>query len=440
MKTIFRFLSLAVLAAGFIAAGNTAGFAQDACADVDGQTALYTKFTGVYGKNDEASLTTAVDSGKQFLEKYGECATVKEQADYMKKAVPALEAQLTKVREGAATGALLKRFDTAIQAKNYDDAYAAGNEFVSKFPNSPAAINLIVSMGQIGIRESYPPKKNYKYNNDTLKYAKMAIDQLNAGAKPKKDGTYGAFEYSCASKEECISVLTYGQGYITYYAQDNKKAALPILYQVTQLPGVAKDNPAVYATLGDYYFIDVKRLADEVQAKIKELQAAPDADKPAKDAEVKAKIAELNGYSERALEYYSRAYKLTKDDAASKAYKDGIYNQIKGIYNVRFAKTDGVDAYISQAMSKPLPDPTSPVTPISDPEPSKDASTTTGSTTTAPAATPATTPAKPATPAAKPTVPTKPASVNSGTTTAKKAGAASATKAKPAAARKAGSN
>ena len=80
MKTIFRFLSLAVLAAGFIAAGNTAGFAQDACADVDGQTALYTKFTGVYGKNDEASLTTAVDSGKQFLEKYGECATVKEQA------------------------------------------------------------------------------------------------------------------------------------------------------------------------------------------------------------------------------------------------------------------------------------------------------------------------------------------------------------------------
>ena len=440
MKTIFRFLSLAVLAAGFIAAGNTTGFAQDACADVDGQTALYTKFTGVYGKNDEASLRTAVDSGKQFLEKYGACEPVKEQADYLKKAVPALEKQLSDVVDRANVSKILKSFDDAVKAEKYDDAYAAGNEFISKYPNHPAAINLIVSMGQIGIRESYPPKKNYKYNNDTLRYAKMAIDQLNAGAKAKPDGTYGAFQYSCASKEECISLLTYGQGYITYYAQDNKQAALPILYHVTQLPGAAKNNPAVYATLGDYYFIDVKRLADEVQAKIKELQAAPDADKPAKDAEVKAKIAELNGYSERALEYYSRAYKLTKDDAASKAYKDGIYNQIKGIYNVRFAKTDGVDAYIAQAMAKPLPDPTSPVAPISDPEPSKDASTSTGSATTTPSTTPAATP-KPATPAAnKPAAPTKPASVNTGNATAKKAGAATATKAKPAATRKAGSN
>jgi tetratricopeptide (TPR) repeat protein len=442
MKTIFRFLSLAVLAAGFIAAGNTSGFAQDACADVDGQTALYTKFTGVYGKNDEASLTTAVESGKQFLEKYGACETVKEQADYLKKAVPALETQLKTVRERAATGALLKRFDTAVQSKSYDDAYVAGGEFISKFPDHPTTINLAVTLGQIGVAESYPPKKNYKYNNDTLKYAKMAIDQLNAGAKPKADGTYGVFQFSCANKEDCISQLTYGQAFITYYAQDNKQAALPIFYHVTQLPGSAKNNPAIYGTLGDYYFIDVKRLADEVQAKIKELQAAPDADKPAKDAEVKAKIAELNGYAERALDYYSRAYKMTKDDAASKAYKDGIYNQITGIYNVRTGSSDKakVDAYIAQAVTKPLPDPTSPVTPVSDPEAAKDASSTSGSAAaTAPATTPTATP-KPATPAAnKPAVPTKPSSVNGGATTAKKAGAATASKAKPGV-RKAGSN
>ena len=41
MKTIFRFLSLGAVLTAFVAVGTTASYAQEACADVDGQTEVF---------------------------------------------------------------------------------------------------------------------------------------------------------------------------------------------------------------------------------------------------------------------------------------------------------------------------------------------------------------------------------------------------------------
>ena len=83
MKTIFRFLNTGVMTVAILAVGAVTGFGQDACADVDGQNALYTKFTENFQKKTSADIKVAMDSGKGFLEKFGECASVKEQADYI---------------------------------------------------------------------------------------------------------------------------------------------------------------------------------------------------------------------------------------------------------------------------------------------------------------------------------------------------------------------
>jgi hypothetical protein len=97
------------------------------------------------------------------------------------------------------------------------------------------------------------------------------------------------------------------------------------------------------------------------------------------------------------MDYYSRAYKLAKSDTpAAKTYKEGLYKDLTILYEGRFNKKDGLDAYIASAATKPVPNPTTPVTPVIDPDP------TTTTTSAAPAA------AKPS--AASTTTPTKPLS------------------------------
>jgi hypothetical protein len=129
------------------------------------------------------------------------------------------------------------------------------------------------------------------------------------------------------------------------------------------------------------------------------------------EPKIKEAIGMLNGTAERAMDYYSRAYKLAKSDTpAAKTYKDSLYKDLTILYEGRFNKKDGLDAYIATVTAKPVPNPTTPVTPVNDPEPT---------TTTTTGAAPATGTAAPTT-AAKP--PTKPMSttVTTKTSVAKK--------------------
>ena len=107
---------------------------------------------------------------------------------------------------------------------------------------------------------------------------------------------------------------------------------------------------------------------------------------------------------ERSLDAYSRAYNVADEKLpAEKKIKDDVYRSLQVLYEQRFGKKDGLDAYISAASKNPLPDPTTAVLPVSDPEPD-----------TAPAVSSAT---KPASVIGKP-VPVKPA--NSKVTTGAK--------------------
>ena len=438
MKAIFRFLSSGVLMTAFVAVGITVGYAQDPaatpvpqdprCADADGQTAVYLKFTEAYPKTAIPDRKAAIEAGKQFLEKYGSCETVKEQADYLKGAVPKMEEALAKVEAALARSAILKRFDTGFETKKWDEVYAAGSEFVSRYPDDKALLNIMIPLGTIGLYESY--NKNYKYNDDTLKYAKMAIEKIKSGTPSDKYGVYN-FEYK--TKENALSELNYAIGYINYYAKNDKKAALPYYYDVSQTTGKNKNEPRVYATVGAFYVDEAAPLGEEI-AKLIELQkgTGTDEEKLAREKVIKEKVALFNGYAERALDAFSRAHKAAAagpDTPANKTLKDGLYKQLQTLFERRFETKVGLDTYIVATVAKPMPNPTSPVTPVADPEPAPTTTTTTTTTTTAPATT-----AKPAT-----TTPTKPASATitkvsatGSDVVAKPAETSTAVKAKPA--------
>ena len=380
MKTILRTIGLGAALAAIFAVGSVSALAQEACADVDGMNALYETVTGSYKSDDPATLQKAIDSGKQFVEKYGACEPAKVNAGWVSKNMPKWETRLADLKVQAVRGPIIARFDAAIKAKNWDDAYAAGDDFTAKFPNDPAAINMQVTLATIGYQEAF--NKNNKFAANGLKYAKISLDAIKNGtATAKPSGAFGSFQFECANKAECISLLTYATGYLTYFGQNNKQAAVPFFYEATKLPGTFAKYPATYGVIGDYYKETVVKLSEDLKTKIA-AQNEKDTDevKAQKEADIKQTIGLLNGYAERAMDAYSRAYDLTKNDPKTKAYSDGIYKQIQALYTVRFQKQDGLDAWIGAAVAKPFPDPTSTVTPVNDPDAS---SGTTGSTGTA---------------------------------------------------------
>lgn len=410
MKSVFRFLTIGL----FAAASAGATYAQDVCADIEGQQAIYKRFTDAFDK-DIPTRKNAVTAAKEYIEKYGACADAKPQVDYLKGYIPPTEAAIKKYEDDIAKGDLFKRFNTAMDSKNWDEVYASGKEIVAKEGDSQIGNDVTLALGSIGLDESY--KNNDKYNADTVRYAQMGIEKLQSG-KPFK--TYGVStkntNYSYINqkfpdtKANALGWMNFTIGYIKYYRDKDKKGALPFLYAASQTNSFVKTKPEIYTAIGQYYLDQIVTLEAERTEKLK-------ASNNEETDETRANLALQKGYADRGFDAYARAYKLIGTTPADKAVRDSIYNRLKAAYEVRNGNVTGLDAYISSVVAKPMPSPTTEVTPIVD---TPAAAPSTNSTTT-PSTTPATNTAK--TPAAA-------ANANA-TTAAKPAAAAPAKKPAP---------
>ncbi len=404
MKKIFRSAVTAMGIAAMLALGAVAIFAQDPCTDAEGISKLDGQIRELLPKKDIDSRKAAIDAGKQFLEKYGSCDGTKDFSDYLRTTVPKLEGIYAAMVEKIYKDKLIAKFNGGLDKKNWDDVYSAGKELLNKYPDEFRAAELV--LGSIGLDELID-NKNSKWNDDTIYYAKMAISDMESG---KKFPTYGVGKFSYKDQADATGWMNYTIGYIMAVGKNDKKDGVSYLYKTTQSTSTAKTTPLIYQTIGAYYYDSAKKLFDEVNALI---AGQVDTDTPEvkqqKVDAIKAKIGILNGTTERAMDAYSRAYSLAPATPAGKAYRDSLFSTLTDLYKVRNGgKVEGLDAWITSATSKPMPDPTTAITPVNDPDPTT--TTTSTSTTTAPPATPAvTTPAKPA-PATKPTTVVKPQS------------------------------
>jgi len=424
MKTIFRSVNIAVLLAAIMTLGAVVSFAQDptpaptACLDAVGQNAARDNITALYQKKDLASLRQRIDAGKGFLEKYGSCGdSVKDMVEYLTPNIPKWEASYKERGDKEVRDKLYARFDAAVKASNWDDVYAAGKEVLVKEPDQ---VDLMITLGSIGYDEVDKGNANFKYNDDTIRYAKQAIAALQSG-KPAK--TYGLFGWTWKTKERALAELNLTIGYVMQIAQKNKKDAQPYLYKAVQGSADTAKNPAPYALVGNYYFDELNKLTKEITA-LADSQKDTDTPEVAKQKvdEIEAKVALANGYAERAMDAFARAYTL----GANKAYKDAMYKNLQDAVKVRTGKIDMLTpSWIAETIKKPFPDPTTAVTPISDPKPVTTTTTGTapGATTTTPPKPPVTTPVNNTDkPPAKPNsaTPAKPAGTAPGKPAAKR--------------------
>lgn len=370
MQAIRRlFSSAVVLSAVFLfSTSNTA--AQNPCDDAEGIAVLDAKIRISYQKPE--TLNVAVEGGKEYLRKYGECADLKAFSAWLTEQLPKWE-QAPRI-------AKIKKFDDAVKARNYDEMYAVGKELVEHFPDN---VHFVLPMAMVGLPETY--KKNHKYNDESIKYAKMALAKLKSGtAEPKKDKDgkprtdsngnplFGIYQFE-RNVDEAVSELTYGLGYILYHAKKDRRAGLLYLYEASQLPGTYKTEPLLFATIGQYFSEESKPINNEIIALAEKFKvAATDEEKVKIDAEIKAKEALYNGYAERALDAFSHAYKFSNEKIASeKTLKAQVYSEMQALFERRFEKKEGVDKWIVAASAKVLPDPTTQVAPVFDPEPVK---------------------------------------------------------------------
>lgn len=391
MKTIFRSMIFGVVLTAFTAAAATAGYAQDKCADTDAIAAADALIRTNYPKI--ATLKVAVDGAKVYLEKYGECEATKDFSTWLKEQLPIWEKKAKNEDDRVWSMARADKFENGMKTAKFEDSYAAGTELLTKYPNN---MNIVLPLALVGLYESY--KNNFKFNDDSIRYAKIAIDKLKNGtaeSRKDKDGKplldsagkelYGAFQF-IRNKDEAISELTYALAHINYYARKDRKAALPYYYEVTQMPGAYKSEPRLYVTLASYYVDESVPIGKEIVVLIEKQKAAPtDEEKEKLDVEIKAKEALYNGYTERALDAYGRAYNSSDEKiVAEKTLKAGVYKTLQNLYEARFEKKDGLDPYIKASTEKPVPDPTREVTPVFDPEPLKTTTLTTVTTVPAP--------------------------------------------------------
>ena len=397
MKTIIRSTNVALLLAAIIALGAAAGFAQDPCGDADGQTKLGDIFRELYPKKDIQGRKDAISAGKQFLEKYGACDSAKELSEYLKTTLPKMETNLAKAEKAARENEIANRFNAALKASNWDEVYKSGKELLAEDADKYRPVVLV--LGSIGYDETAKATPVTKWNDETIRFAKMAIADIEAG---KTFSSFGVVPFDYANKDNAVAWMNLSIGYILTFDKKNKKEAAPYLYKASQAASDTKTNANTYDAMGSYYFDEAAKLEAEIKtmrADIKDTDA-PEVIKTKVDA-MNNKIGLLNGTLERAMDAYARAWNTAPNTPAAKAYKDIKMKTIEALYEARFDKKDGLKAWVDAAITKPTPNPSIAVTPIIDPEPTP----TTTTSTTAPVTKPET---KPAAPATKPAVPGKP--------------------------------
>lgn len=428
MKTIFRVSVFALVAAAFMAVSAISTLAQNPCDDaLEVKQVNYTIFRD--GRKEMTSKTPSIDKakagikgGEDFLAKYEACPDDKPVVDFIKTKMPEL-------KEWVKMQVLYKRFNDSIadiKNVNADEAYSSGKEIMSLKPD--LAFDISIVLAQVGYDNSVKNPPVDKFTGEAIGYGKKAITDIEGG---KTSPGFGAKVYSLGDKQKALGWLNYMVGSMLYYNQKSTKEAVPFFYQATKFEAPPKSKPDVYRAIGAWYLDEILKMNKERETKLA-------ANENKDNEETLAMLALIKGYAERGSDAYARASKLAASSTDA-AYKKSLTDKLEALYKIRYDKTDGIPAYVSSVLSKPMPDPSTPVEPIKEETPATTTTTSTSSTTTNPSTNssttkPTTTPTntttntttkptdtttKPATDSTKPTTTVKPATTPTKPTTSK---------------------
>ncbi len=374
MKTLFKVLTLAVVITAF----SALTFAQDD--NGNKLKALYDQFrTEIKAKCGERApaLTTGRTIIDTFEPKSGETDAAKLEfynlnkpvIDFVKTRVGAIQKEDPACKRSTA-------YNDKYTAKDWAGFFAAGKDVITaEGPDSGVTLDVMLDLVSVGYDRAVVDKID-TFNAETLSYAKTALDRIQAG-KPSSTGKYGVF-VPFNTKDEAQSWLNYIIGWEMYNKMNQKKDALPYFYKAAQVGTAKKNDTTVYTNIGQYYLEE----AIALEAKYRELRKANNNED---NDETRALLALARGTADRASDAFGRAYKIASADPKLATLKTNIAKTLTDLYKFRFnladAKQADIDKYVAALVAKPMPDPSSAVTPVVEATPTTTTTTSTTSTT-----------------------------------------------------------
>jgi hypothetical protein len=256
------------------------------------------------------------------------------------------------------------RCANAIKAKNNAEVTAGCQAWLAAEPNAAYPLVAPVDYGFI-LATSNPPVNTY--NDQTIAFAKQAIQKIESGQLDSVKWT----DYQYKSKEDALAWMNYIIGHIMFTNMTGKEAdSVPYLFKSLQYNSEVKSKPLPYYAIGFNYRTQYNKAVEEFQKRTQGATEVTD--------EIRRDLGMQKALADRAIDAFARAYAVAKaDPKLPQAAKDARLKDLEQMYRIRNnQQTTGMNELVSSVMNKPLPDPTSPVTPVmEDP-----ATTTTGST------------------------------------------------------------
>ncbi len=344
MKTLFKVLVTGILLTAF----SALTFGQDK----PDLATLFDKFKTEYkapcGQRDAALVT-----GKQIIDLYGSDELNKDVIDVVKKRMAIINDTDPDCKRNT-------RYDAAYKAQNWADFFAVSKEIIAAKGDSPLSLDVMLTLVSVGFDRTVVDKVD-TFNNDTMNYAKMSLQKIEAG-KTSQTGKWGVF-VPFNTKDNAQSWMNYIIGFLMYEKLGQKKDALTYFYKSTQIGTEKKGDFAIYARIGNYYFDEASRY-DTLY------RDARKANNNVENDDTRKLLGLARANADRGIDAFGRAYKFASADTkVPAATKTGLNKTLGDLYKFRFnlapeAKTPDLDKYVADLNGKPMADPASEVTPV----------------------------------------------------------------------------
>ncbi|MEP6848603.1 MAG: hypothetical protein ABI999_07090 [Acidobacteriota bacterium] len=349
MKTVLRSISpwpMTIIAIALLSGFSFGQTSNDEC------TTVYNAFLANRKSPEIEKLQAAIASGKEYLDK---CSTLEEGEkvkDYVSRQVPLLQ-------DAVQDQMNYKGLDAALKARDVHQTFTYGKKVLEKHPEN---LEVILAVASAGYSSTHAANPTDKYNDETIRLAKLAISKLDDPAKAA-EADYFKTDKCPDGRTNAVGSMNLAIGNITWSRLKDKKAALPYLYKSLQTGCSTKALPETYQKIGAAYREEFQKLEDDRQAKIKAAEG--------KETEESGKILALEmGYLDRMLDTYGRAYKAETDSGYGADDREHLLSDLKSLYGGRHEDDmSGFDAWLKGMGTDQLPDPTSTVAPVAAPSP-----------------------------------------------------------------------
>ena len=319
MKRTIKIMALAVALAAFA----VPVLAQSKECNEENKAAWYKTFYDNF-KGDEAQQKAAYDAANTYI-----AACPADPADQQR---PYMEKWANKYKAVKDKAALVKEFEDAVKANKYSDQVRVGKQLLATDPDNPG-INIALGIAGVGDPNLLP---------ESVQYAKKSIELIEAGK------SIAPF----TSKDQVLARLNY---VLAKNAKSDPNTAINYLVKAAKYDSDLKKNPLLYNDLATAY-------GEGPVAKFsKDYQSLAEAGKSVDSPEAKLVVANLNQALDRQIDAFARAAAVSTTPADKKAFMDVLAAVYKDRNKKDPAETE-LNSLVASALSKPVPDPPTPIT------------------------------------------------------------------------------